>query len=162
MKFEALRHRVKRAEQVVSLRANETQCNWFTLSQAWREGWTPLRIVTVGLAGGFLAGKLEPGSARFQGARWLQMIGSVSNLMASAQAAFASMQAAEAADTAEQAADKVEEAVVPVQAAPVQPAPVRPAAAAVARDAQPRASVSATQHAGQPQPAEAATDVSER
>jgi hypothetical protein len=155
MKFEALRHRVKRAEKVVSIRVDETQCNWFTLSQAWREGWTPLRIVSVGLVGGFIAGKLEPGKTRFHGARWLQMIGSVSNLMASAQAAFASMQASEAADTAEQAADKVDEAVAPAPAAPVRPAaPVAPST--------PRASVTATQEAAQPQPAEAATDLSER
>lgn len=156
MKFEALRHRVKRAEQVVSIRVDQTQCSWFTLSQAWREGWTPLRIISVGLAGGFLAGKLEPGSTRFHGARWLQMIGSVSNLLASAQAAFASMQANEAAETAEQAADKVDEAVDPTTPA----APVRAAAPAAA----PRARVTATQEAAepQPQPAEAATDVSER
>jgi len=156
MKFEALRHRVKRAEKVVSVRVDETQCHWFTLSQAWREGWTPLRIVSVGLVGGFIAGKLEPGKTRFHGARWLQMIGSVSNLMASAQAAFASMQASEAADTAEQAADKVEEAVDPTSPAPV--APVRVAAPAAA----PRARVTATQESAQPQPAEAATDMSER
>lgn len=143
MKFEALRHRVKRAEQVVAIRVGETQSSWFTLSQAWREGWTPMRIISVGLAGGFLAGKLEPGSTRFHGARWLQMIGSVSNLLASAQAAFASMQASEAADTAEQAADKVDEAA---DSTPV--APVRAAAPAAAQR--------------QPQPAEAATDVSER
>jgi hypothetical protein len=156
MKFEALRHRVKRAEQVVAIRVDETQCSWFTLSQAWREGWTPLRIISVGLAGGFLAGKLEPGSTRFHGARWLQMIGSVSNLVASAQAAFASMQANEAAETAEQAADKVDEAVDPTPPA----APARAAAPAPA----PRARVTATQEAAQPQPlpAEAATDVSER
>lgn len=155
MKFEALRHRVKRAEKVVSVRVDETQCSWFTLSHAWRGGWTPLRIISVGLAGGFLAGKLEPGATRFNGARWLQMIGSVSNLMASAQAAFASMQASEAADTAEQAADKVDEAVAPAPAAPVRPAaPVAPST--------PRASVTATQEAAQPQPAEAATDLSER
>ncbi|PAK94613.1 protein sip-5 [Stenotrophomonas rhizophila] len=156
MKFEALRHRVKRAEQVVSIRVDQTQCSWFTLSQAWREGWTPLRIISVGLAGGFLAGKLEPGSTRFHGARWLQMIGSVSNLLASAQAAFASMQANEAAETAEQAADKVDEAVDPTPPA----APARAAAHAAA----PRARVTATQEAAQPQPlpAEAATDVSER
>lgn len=155
MKFEALRHRVKRAEQVVSIRVDQTQCSWFTLSQAWREGWTPLRIISVGLAGGFLAGKLEPGSTRFHGARWLQMIGSVSNLLASAQAAFASMQANEAAETAEQAADKVDEAVDPTP--PAAPARAAPAAA-------PRARVTATQEAAQPQPlpAEAATDVSER
>lgn len=158
MKFEALRHRVKRAEKVVSVRVDETQCSWFTLSQAWREGWTPLRIVSVGLVGGFIAGKLEPGKTRFHGARWLQMIGSVSNLMASAQAAFASMQASEAADTAEQAADKVEEAVDPM--APV--APVRRATPVAAPAAMPRASVTATQEAAQPQPAEAATDMSER
>ncbi|MFG3450484.1 MULTISPECIES: protein sip-5 [unclassified Stenotrophomonas] len=156
MKFEALRHRVKRAEQVVSIRVDETQCSWFTLSQAWRAGWTPLRIISVGLAGGFLAGKLEPGKTRFHGARWLQMIGSVSNLLASAQAAFASMQASEAADTAEQAADKVDEAVAPAPAA----AAVRASAPAAA----PRARVTATQESAQPQPqpAEAATDVSER
>ncbi|WP_448141771.1 protein sip-5 [Stenotrophomonas bentonitica] len=157
MKFEALRHRVKRAEQVVAIRVDETQCSWFTLSQAWREGWTPLRIISVGLAGGFLAGKLEPGSTRFHGARWLQMIGSVSNLLASAQAAFASMQASEAADTAEQAADKVDEAVDDA----VGPAPVTPVRAAPAAAA-PRAKVTATQEAAQPQPAEAATDLSER
>ncbi|WP_282246750.1 protein sip-5 [Stenotrophomonas sp. PS02300] len=157
MKFEALRHRVKRAEQVVAIRVDETQCSWFTLSQAWREGWTPLRIISVGLAGGFLAGKLEPGSTRFHGARWLQMIGSVSNLLASAQAAFASMQASEAADTAEQAADKVDEAVDDA----VGPAPVTQVRAAPAAAA-PRAKVTATQEAAQPQPAEAATDLSER
>jgi hypothetical protein len=156
MKFEALRHRVKRAEQVVSIRANETQCNWFTLSQVWREGWTPLRIITVGMAGGFLAGKLEPGNARFHGARWLQMIGSASNLVASAQAAFASMQASEAADTAEEAADKVDEASDTVAQASAAPA------ATIARPAAPRANVTATLQAAQPQPAEAATDVSER
>ncbi len=149
MKFEALRQRVKRAEQVVAIRSHETQCNWFTLSQAWREGWTPLRIITVGLAGGFIAGKLEPGKTRFHGARWLQMIGSVSNLLASAQAAFASMQAAEAADTAEQAADKVDDAADEV-APPAATRVERPPAAATVRSEP------------QPQPAEAATDVSER
>lgn len=149
MKFEALRQRVKRAEQIVAIRSHETQCSWFTLSRAWREGWTPMRIITVGLAGGFIAGKLEPGKTRFHGARWLQMIGSVSNLLASAQAAFASMQAAEAADTAEQAADKVDDVaddVAPPAAARVQPQPV----------------VAPSRGEPQPQPAEAATDVSER
>ncbi len=149
MKFEALRQRVKRAEKVVDIRRHETQCNWFTLSQVWREGWTPLRIITVGLAGGFIAGKLEPGKTRFHGARWLQMIGSVSNLLASAQAAFASMQAAEAADTAEQAADKVDGAADDV---------ATPAAARV----QPQSAAAAPRGEPQPQPAEAATDVSER
>jgi len=152
MNFEALRQRVQRAELVVAVRVEKTRSNWSTLSTVWRTGWTPLRIITVGLAGGFLAGKLEPTGlgAKVQGARWLQMIGSVSNLLASTQAAFASMQASEAADTAEQAADKVDEATddLPRAAAP------KPRVAPETRvdPAAPR----------QPQPAEAATDLSER
>jgi hypothetical protein len=154
MNFEALRQRVQRAELVVAVRVEKTRSSWFTLSGAWRAGWTPLRIITVGLAGGFLAGKLEPTGlgAKVQGARWLQMIGSVSNLLASTQAAFASMQANEAADTAEQAAEKVDDAVdggVPRQ--PPAPRASATAAPRVAADDQ-----------RQPQPAEAATDLSER
>ncbi|MEN5070030.1 protein sip-5 [Stenotrophomonas sp. TWI1183] len=160
MNFEALRQRVQRAELVVAVRVEKTRSNWSTLSTVWRTGWTPLRIITVGLAGGFLAGKLEPTGlgAKVQGARWLQMIGSVSNLVASTQAAFASMQASEAADTAEQAADKVDEATdeAPRQAAP---APT-PAAPATPRLSPERRADPASPH--QPQPAEAATDLSER
>lgn len=154
MNFEALRRRVKRAEQVVSIRVDETQGSWSTLSQVWRSGWTPLRIITVGLAGGFLAGKLEPGNARFQGARWLQMIGSVSNLMASAQGAFAAMQASEAADSAEQAAERVDDAAAAVSD------DVAASRATAARDVPSARSNAAA--AQQPQPAEAATDLSER
>lgn len=85
MKFEALQRRVRRAEAVVQVRSEETTQHWGRLNTAWRTAWTPGRIIVVGLAGGFLAGKLEPGGA-FSGARWLQMIGSLSGLMASAQA----------------------------------------------------------------------------
>ncbi|AWH48004.1 protein sip-5 [Stenotrophomonas sp. SAU14A_NAIMI4_5] len=148
MKFGALQRRVKRCEQVMAVRMAETEDNWTVLSRVWRQGWSPLRIITVGLAGGFLAGKLEvPG--KVNGARWLQMIGSVSNLFASGQAAFAAAMAAHAADTADEAADQADEAaeqMAPQAAAP--PAP-RPAAAP-------------EPELREPQPAEAATDVSER
>lgn len=158
MNFEALRQRVQRAELVVAVRVEKTRSSWFSLSTVWRAGWTPMRIITVGLAGGFLAGKLEPTGlgAKVQGARWLQMIGSVSNLVASTQAAFASMQAGEAAETAEQAADKVDDATDDL---------ARPAARAtaptprVSPQPQPRVEPASPQ---QPQPAEAATDISER
>ncbi|WP_256777034.1 MULTISPECIES: protein sip-5 [unclassified Stenotrophomonas] len=158
MNFEALRQRVQRAELVVAVRVEKTRSSWFSLSTVWRAGWTPMRIITVGLAGGFLAGKLEPTGlgAKVQGARWLQMIGSVSNLVASTQAAFASMQAGEAAETAEQAADKVDDATDDL----ARPAP-RAAAPAprVSPQPQPRVEPASPQ---QPQPAEAATDISER
>ncbi len=148
MKFGALQRRVKRCEQVMAVRMAETEDNWTVLSQVWRQGWSPLRIITVGLAGGFLAGKLEvPG--KVNGARWLQMIGSVSNLFASGQAAFAAAMAAHAADTADEAADQADEAAE--QMAPQ--AATRPA---------PRAAATPEPELREPQPAEAATDVSER
>lgn len=96
MNFEALQRRVRRAEAVVQVRGEEATQHWEQLNQSWRSAWTPGRIVVVGLAGGFLAGKLEPGGA-FSGSRWLQMIGSVSGLVSSAQASVASFAAAAAA-----------------------------------------------------------------
>jgi len=148
MKFGALQRRVKRCEQVMAVRMAETEDSWTVLSQVWRQGWSPLRIITVGLAGGFLAGKLElPG--KVNGARWLQMIGSVSNLFASGQAAFAAAMAAHAADTADEAADQADEAAE--QMAPQ--AAARPA---------PRPAAALEPELREPQPAEAATDVSER
>lgn len=155
MNFEALQRRVKRAETVVSIRSGETGQHWNALRQVWRESWTPLRIITVGLAGGFLAGKMGPRSAKLQGARWLQLIGPVSSLVASAQAAFASLQAKDAADTAEQTVDRVDEATG------VAPAGITAAAAASAPAGAPRP-VPAAVSPSQPQPAEAATDMSER
>lgn len=93
MNFDALQKRVRRAENVVQARMDDTVGHWGRLDAAWRSAWTPGRIVIAGLAGGFLAGKLEPNGA-FSGARWLQMIGSVSGLVASAQASMASLQEA--------------------------------------------------------------------
>ncbi|AWH16120.1 protein sip-5 [Stenotrophomonas sp. ZAC14D2_NAIMI4_7] len=157
MKFGALQRRVKRCEQVVAVRMAETQDNWGVLSQVWRRGWSPLRIVVVGLAGGFVAGKLEvPG--KVNGARWLQMIGSVSNLMASGQAAFAAAMAAHAADTADEAADTADAAADAAADTAAGQATPRPAPAAAPAPAAPRAA----EELRVPQPAEAATDVSER
>ena len=100
------------------------------LRNSWREGWTPLRIVAAGLVSGFLVGRAEP-LAAVGGARWLQMVGAVSSLFASAQATFAAEQAGDAVDTAEEiATDQAEEAEHP-------------------------------QHATAPRPAEAATELSE-
>ncbi|WP_329892502.1 protein sip-5 [Stenotrophomonas sp. SMYL11] len=153
MKFGALQRRVKRCEQVVTVRLGETQDHWSTLSDVWRKGWSPLRIVVVGLAGGFIAGKLEvPG--KVNGARWLQMVGSVSNLFASAQAAFATAMAAQAAATADDAAEEADEASEQAQAAASAAEP-RPAPA-------PRSVPEPEPDPRGPRPAEAATELSER
>lgn len=169
MKFSVLRSRVKRCEQVVAVRLADTQDNWGVLSQVWRSGWSPLRIIIAGVASGFVVGKLEvPG--KINGARWLQMIGSVSNLLASGQAAFASAMAAHAAgaadDAAEQAdaaADKVDDAVNPGAAAAAGAAAGAAAAASVQRSPAPQAGPGRQQQdANGPRPAEAATELSER
>ena len=107
--------------------------------------------MVVGLAGGFIAGKLEvPG--KVNGARWLQMVGSVSNLFASAQAAFATAMAAQAAATADDAAEEADDASEQAQAA---------ASASAARPA-PVAQPAAEPELREPRPAEAATELSER
>lgn len=103
MNFDALQRRVRRAEAVVQVRMDETVQHWDALETTWRRSWTPGRIVIAGLAGGFVAGKLEPGGA-FSGARWLQMISSVSGLVASAQASIASLHEAGLAAAAGMAA----------------------------------------------------------
>ena len=111
MNFDTLQKRVRRAENVTQARMDDTLGHWGRLDAAWRSAWTPGRIVVAGLAGG-----------AFSGARWLQMIGSVSGLVASAQASMASLQEAGlaeafAAATASQAAGDEDERPPPPPAA---------------------------------------------
>ncbi|WP_313171030.1 protein sip-5 [Stenotrophomonas sp.] len=153
MNFEALQRRVRRAEAVVQVRGEEATQHWDRLNQTWRSAWTPGRIVVVGLAGGFLAGKLEPGGA-FSGSRWLQMIGSVSGLVASAQASVASFAAAAAGMAASQAAGAADDAD---QAA----ADAEQAAAPAATSAQATARSPDASNPVPPRAAEAATELSE-
>ena len=107
MRFEQLLQHVQRAEQRVELRVTHTQTQWATLKHAWREGWTPGRIVIAGLVSGFLAGRAEPLKA-MTGARWMQMFSAVSSLLATAQAAAAAQQAEQAAHTAQDVQDQAE------------------------------------------------------
>ena len=81
MRFETLLQHVQRAEQRVELRATHAQLQWATLKQAWRDGWTPGRIVIAGLVSGFLA---------------------------TAQAAAAAETAEQAADTAQEAQEQAD------------------------------------------------------
>lgn len=113
MRFEALQQRVARAEQRVERRAVHAQTQWATLKQAWREGWTPGRIVIAGLVSGFLVGRAEPLRA-LTGVRWMQMFTAVSSLVATAQAATPTEQAADTAQEmqADAAGEAVEEPAV--------------------------------------------------
>lgn len=150
--FEHLVRKVARAEDVLEMREQRLVDRYRQLGQTWREGWTPIRIIAVGLASGFLVGRAEPLRA-LTGARMLQMVGALSGLFASAQATFASEQAEQAADSAEDMAMQ-EGAVPPPADREAQGGYVRPASRASgtpdpAFESQPRA-------------AEAATEISER
>ena len=103
--FEQLIAKVKQAEDVLEARERGVVNRYQHLKQAWREGWTPLRIVSAGLVMGFVSGRAEPLRA-LGGARMLQMISAVSGLFASAQATFAAQMAGDAADSAEDVAEQ--------------------------------------------------------
>ncbi len=149
--FEQLITKVKLAEDLLEARERATVSRYRQLKQAWQAGWTPWRIVAAGLVSGFLVGRAEPLGA-VGGPRLLQMVGAVSSLFASAQAAVAAGEAKDAAnDAGEVAADAAQTAAAPRTAV----------AATAAVNADP-AYLTANGSARRPQAAEAATDLSER
>ena len=140
--FEQLVRKVQQAEDVLEMRERGVASSYQRLCRTWKAGWTPLRIVTVGLASGFLTGRAEPLRA-LTGARMLQMVSALSGLFASAQATFAADQAQEAADSAEDVATGAE-------AAPARPSTPARRAGEIDDELPPV----------QPRPAEAATELS--
>jgi hypothetical protein len=127
--FEQLIAKVKRAEDLLEERERQTVVSYTRLKQVWREGWTPLRIVSAGLVSGFLVGRAEPLGA-VGGARILQMVSAVSSLFASAQASVAAGAAKDAADDAGEvaadAADTMQDADRPAERDPAYLAPDGP------------------------------------
>lgn len=156
MNYRQLRHRVERAERLVQGRADDTEVHYNTLQRAWREGWTPLRIVGAGLITGFLAGKLEPSKGKLvanQATRWVQMFSAVSGMFSAMHAQHAAEQTEAAGEQAERAADNAQAVATGETGAP-KASPIGYAReAAVPED---------DLFARVPQAAEAATEVSER
>lgn len=116
MKFEAIKHRVARAEALVEGRRQQTVEHADALVKHWHRGWTPWRIVAVGLGLGFLTGQTRPSRAMGV-AKWLKMAGSMSGVFTSLQAAVAAWQADQAADKADDAADSAQAAAGATQQA---------------------------------------------
>jgi hypothetical protein len=165
MKFEAIKRRVERSEQLVEGRLLQTGTRLDAFKSTWRESWTPARIIIAGLAAGFLVGRSEPSRALQKlgglgGARWIQLIGALSGLFASLQSTVAAARADDAATHADDAADSAGNAAASAQAAaddgePDAQAPSEPPPRSDRRRPDPVWSTP-------PAPAEAATDVSER
>ncbi len=126
MRFEQLRQRVERAEHRVTDRVDHAQSSGQSLLQAWRQAWTPGRIVVAGLLSGFLVGRGQPLS-RMDGARWLQMASTMSSMFAVLRAA-----AMDAATPAEADAEVAQAA--PAQTASPAPGPVQPPPAEAATE----------------------------
>jgi hypothetical protein len=120
VKFEAIRRRVERSEQLVDGRALQTRVHATALKSTWRESWTPARIIIAGLAAGFLTGRADPTRALKQlgsGGRWIQLVGALSGLAASLQSSIAAAGADMAVDRADDAADQAGEAAAAAQTA---------------------------------------------
>lgn len=121
MNFEQLIAKVQQAEDALEAREREFVADWRQLKASWRAGWTPGRIVVAGLASGFLAGRLKPGSVLARGGGGLmQMLSTLSGLIASGSAQAAAGEAEHAAETAEDVAASVTPAAR-MAAAPLAP-----------------------------------------
>ncbi len=176
MRFETLQRKVARSERLVEGRAEQTMLRARATKTAWRQAWTPGRIVIAGLVSGFALGRSDPSRAlrklgKVASPRWLQAITAISGLVASLQAAIAAATAKDAAETAGDAAADAHEAAAaadPAGAASTD-AGTTPQAGGdgvVADDpARPKSDRSRPDPVWTSQPsaaAEAATDVSER
>jgi hypothetical protein len=154
--FEHLIDKVRQAEDVLEQHERAVGAARRRFGDAWRAGWTPLRIISVGLVTGFLVGRAEPMS-KVSGPRLLQMINTLSGL-------FASFKVTGAAKHAEAAAEEVAVVAHGAAAAPAVETPPE-AATSVAQGPTERVRASRP-HTGEwsdePRPAEAATEVSER
>lgn len=161
MRFERLRDEVVMAERRVETRMLRAQTNWRVLKTVWRESWTPARILAVGLAGGFLFGRARPlkKMGTVSPTRWIQLATSLSGLIATFRAKQAAESAEVAAADAGQAAAEAEETVeaVATGSADVELTPDTPVR--TVSDARRRPEAPWT---GEPRPAEAATELSER
>jgi hypothetical protein len=105
MNFEQLIAKVQQAEDALEARERAFVADWRQLRASWRAGWTPARIVIAGLASGFLAGRLKPGRALARGGGGLmQLLSTLSGLIASGSAQAAAGEAEHAAESAEDAA----------------------------------------------------------
>lgn len=105
-RFDLLIHKVQRAEQALEAHERRAAADLRQLRDSWRELWTPGRIVLVGLAAGFLAGRAEPARLARRGGGAIQ---SALHLVSMLSGLFAGHSAQAAAGEAEQAAASAQE-----------------------------------------------------
>ena len=99
MGFSKLIDKVTQAEQALEARERYVGAEWRQLKSAWRDAWTPGRIVVAGLASGFLVGRAR--TAGLMGGGTMQVFNAISGLIASGSAQVAASGADDAARQAE-------------------------------------------------------------
>lgn len=116
MGFDALLTKVKQAEETLEAREREAVGRWRHLAASWRAAWTPGRIVIVGLAAGFVAGRAKPAQLASSGNGVVALLRTLAPLLAGLQAGVQTAQAAQ---------EEVQESPPAPAPAPA-PAPVAP------------------------------------
>ena len=107
MNFKDNINRVRRAELAVEANEGVARDHWQRLRLAWRDAWTPGRIVIAGLASGFLVGRIDP---KATGAGMVNLVSALASLFAVDQAGNAAEVAGDAAEVAGDAADNAQQA----------------------------------------------------
>ena len=121
MGFDALLTKVKQAEEALETREREAVGRWQHLKASWRAAWTPGRIVIVGLAAGFVAGRAKPVQMARSGNGVVALLRTLAPLLAGLQAGVQTAQAAQ------EEVHGAPQAPAPApRPAPVEPAPVLP------------------------------------
>ena len=112
MGFDALITKVQQAEAALESRERRTSEQWTQLKSSWRAAWTPGRIVIAGLAAGLMVGRARPLRAA-SGGGVLQLLTTLSGLLASGSAQAAAEAAGDAADAAEDTASATQDMPAP-------------------------------------------------
>lgn len=105
MGFKNLIDKVQRTEAALEAQERRIAADLRQLRNAWREAWTPMRIIAAGLATGFLIGRAEPLRSLGKSGRLLQLASTLSGLFAGLGARSAAGEAEQAADSAQAAAE---------------------------------------------------------
>jgi hypothetical protein len=129
MGFKQLLTKVQQAEAALETRERRVGAKWQQLKDAWKEAWTPGRVIIAGLVSGFVVGRAEPLRAAARSGQVMQLVTMLSGLFAGGSAQVAAAEAEHAADTAEGVADAVAPQAAPSPAVPTQATP-SPASAA--------------------------------
>ncbi|WP_240095542.1 hypothetical protein [Thermomonas flagellata] len=88
--------RVQRAERVFEALQQQTLAHWQGALASWRRAWTPGRIVAAGLVLGLALGRARPVRWAGRASSALRLLGTLSGLVAGAEAQLAALRAATA------------------------------------------------------------------